>query len=203
MSNQEDNKQVGTDSPKLPVNQLENWCKGVKKKYEGIWWASSVVSVIVGTIIGVIGAHWLILGPRVDEAAKKVVLSQEVLEDISSRLRPYAVIDVKPNSSSATFEYDEGVGNIVDSVDFREGEPNLSEILTFKMNKLVRLPLVRPLTSGIYVHSFWRTNKFDWAFEFRPSPTALKMQDGLVSGGMEQNFSSEKDYRFFVELLTK
>ena len=168
----------------------------IKKKFEVIMWVLGVSAAIIVSV-------WYLLGPRVDDAVRKVVLSQEVLEDISSRLRPYAVIDAKPSNSLAIFEYDEGVGNIVDQVDFRAGEPNFSEILTFKMNRLVRLPLVRPLTAGVYVHSFWRTNKFDWAFEIRPSPTALKMQNGLVSGSMEQDFSAEKDYRFFVELLTK
>ncbi|HEY1719365.1 MAG TPA: hypothetical protein VGH42_13890 [Verrucomicrobiae bacterium] len=200
MSDQEDNKQVIADPPKRSANRFGHWCKNFRKEHGDTLW---VLSIIGSVIVGTIAANWFYLVPRIDDEAKKVVLSQEVLEDISSRLRPYAVIDVRPNSSSATFEYDEGVGNIVDSVDFHEGEPNLSEILTFKMNRLVKLPLVRPLTAGIYVHSFWPTNKYDWAFEIRHSMTALPMQQGMVSGSMEQDFSTDKDYKFFVELLTK
>lgn len=161
-----------------------------------------MLSIIGSIIVGTIAAHWFLLAPRIDDAAKKVVLSQEVLADISLRLRPYAVIDAKLNNSSATFEYDEGVGDIVESVDFREGEPKLSGILTFKMKKFVRLPLLRPLTAGVYVHSFWLTNKFDWAFEIRPSPITEKFQE-MDTTSLEQGLSERKDYRFLVELLTK
>ena len=196
-----DNKGISNQQPP-PVNPLTSWCKKVKKKYEDAWWLVGVIVGIVGIAVGVAGANWLILGPRVEEAAKKVVLSQQVLSDISSRLRPYAVIDARLNNSSPFFEYDQGVGDVIESVDFREGETNLSAVLTFKMKKFVRLPLVTPLASGIYVHSFWQTNKFDWAFEIRPSPTTEKFQ-GVDTDALEQGVSAEKDYRFLVELLVK
>jgi NADH dehydrogenase FAD-containing subunit len=191
MPDQEPNQQANAAWSKL-FTMIKNCCDFLKRKFDTIAWVLGVAAAIIAGI-------WLILSPRVDEA----VTRESVLENISSRLRPYAVIDARLNNSSATFEYDEHgtFADIIDSVDFREGEPNLSGILTFKMKRFVQLPLIRPLTSGVYVHSFWRTNKFDWAFEIRPNFTTEKL-NGVDTGSIEQ-LSAEKNYRFLVELLIK
>lgn len=196
MANKEDESQVAPPSTKpTSIERLRNRCEVIKKKFEAILW-------VLGVSAAIIGLGWYLLGPRVDEAARRVVLSQQVLDEISSRLRPYAVIEAKPSNSLAVFEYDAGVGDVVDSVYFSQEKNKLNGILTFHMKRFVRLPLVSPLTPGIYVHSFWQTNKFDWAFEIRPSFTTEQLH-GMEAPAIESNLSPEKDYRFFVELLTK
>jgi len=181
------------------MERFRHWCDTAKKKWEPVLW-------VLGVAVAFIVAQWFILGPRVEEAAKRVVLSKEVLSDISSRLRPYAVIDATLNNTPTIFEYDQGVGDIVDSVEFRLGESKFKGVLTFKMKKFVPVaPVVKPLTAGVYVHSFWRTNKFDWAYEIRSGWVTVGVPgaNGEIATGGIDDLSKETDYRFFVELLTK
>lgn len=177
-----------------PVLRFVRFCRRSKDIWEPVVWIFGLSAAI-----GI--ADWFILGTYVDSAVDKRIFSQQTLENVSARLRPYALIDAPLNSPSATFQYDDhgAFSEIVDRVDFHEAEPGMSAILTFKMKKYVRLPLVRPLTAGIYVQSFWQTNKFDWAFEIRTAPTAVK-DSGTTTFSASQSLPNHCS--FFVELLT-
>ena len=133
-----------------------------------------------------------------DEQVRKDITSPDMLANISSRLSPYAVIEAKLNSS-AIFVDDHGIGDLVDSIDFQESEPGLSAILILKMKSFVRLPKIQPLTSGVYVDSFWQTNKFDWAFEIRVAPTAVKTPNGMNDFKVSQILPS--DCKFYIDVL--
>lgn len=209
MPNEDGTNQQDSSTPTNSISPFANWCKNVRKQYDDVWWLIIIAVNIISIFCGIAIVIWIFLIPRINEiqknsvdASKNAVLSQDVLNDISSHIRPYAVIYAKLNSPSATFQYDEGVGAMAESIDFQDGQTNLSGILTFRFKQFVRLPLVRPLSPGIYVHSFWQTNKFDWAFEIRPSATTERFQ-GIDTTSIEQGLSKEEDYRFFVELVAK
>lgn len=162
-------------------------------------WVPVVWILGLSAAIGLV--DWFILHSYVEKAVDKRIYSQQTLENISARIRPYALIDVPLNGSSATFQYDDhgAFSRTVDAIDFRQSEPGSSAILTFKMKNCVRLPLVQPLTAGIYVYSFWQTNKFDWAFQIQAAPIAIS-HSKLANFGKNQSLPSH--CKFFVELLT-
>ena len=174
------------------VESSRKWFENTKKNSESIVWFFGVLTAIVLSL-------FILLGPRITQTAKEAVLSPETLREISSRIRPYATINARVNGEG-TFVHDAGASAVIDAVSLRRGQSQVEAVLILKLKKYVPAPpLVRPLTPVIYVHSFWRTNKFDWAYEIRSSHTT-DIQNGLPVG-VWYNMPDDADFMFLVELL--
>jgi hypothetical protein len=184
------------DHGKPRNDRFQNMLEKAENAGKPLAWVIGSASALIAITVA---AVWLLLEPRVNEAAKKALLSPEVLRDISARIRPYAVIELRPNNAPGSFKYDDGAGDIIESATFSQAGSNSSMgVLTLGLKKFVPVaPFIRPLSPGIYIHSFSPTNKFDWAYEIR---TGFMNFNGIM--GYEE-LSPSSNYSFLVELFPK
>ncbi len=180
-------------------------CRDAHEKWKPV---DSLLTLFAAVLVAIVGAHWFLLIPRIEEAkreavsaAKAAVISADVVREISKKVRPYAVLNVAAQNESAVFTHDAGASDVLESASIWGTKTNAQSILTLKMKKFVSVPpLVRSLTATVYVHQSWRTNKFDWAYDIRPAPTTVTFE-GVNTTEIQQP-SEETHYSFLVELLT-
>lgn len=183
-------------------HRITTFCKDITDRW------GPVLSVCATILAAIAAAIWFVILPRIEEvkkeatvSAKAAAISPDVVAEISKRVRPYTVVDVSTKSEMGTFTHDAGASEVIDSVTFRTARTNFQAILTVKMKKFVAVsPLVRPLVSGVYINQSWRTNKFDWAYDVRPTPTTVTADGALTS--QLTDLSEGAHYSFLIELLT-
>ena len=190
------------------LDRVKQWCSAKEKEWKPVVWMLSIGATV---IVAIVGANWFMLKPRIDqakreaiEAARVSVTSPDTLNEIAAKLRPYGVIEVSLDARNFKFEHDAGLGDVLDSAAFTsrgpmEGMGITKAVLNLNMKRFsAAAPIVRPLDPSVYVHSFWRTNKYDWAFELRPG---VFTDDD--SSGKWRGMEPGKSYRFFIEAFSK
>jgi hypothetical protein len=177
----------------MKIADIQAWFK--KRKDD---WGPFVV--VVGAVAFV---TWFTVVPYAEKKAREVATSPETLAAISAKLRPYAIVNTEMDGKEGVFQHDEGAGDIIESVTLEpSGTNGYRAILNLRIKKFLGVaPLVRPMTPMLYVHSFWRTNKFDWAYELRPGFQTVEM-DSAATGELTSLGTGTK-YEFLIELFTK
>ncbi|HWQ91028.1 MAG TPA: hypothetical protein VN673_05100 [Clostridia bacterium] len=156
---------------------------------------------VVGVLGGILGIAYIVVRPHVDNAVEKALLSPKMLAEIASRVRPYAQVDVSPSLRHGMVWYDGGAAQFIDGTALQLSSSSRA-ILTLNLNRFQPIaPFVRPLSPAIYVHSFWPTNKFDWAYDVRSGLETVETDE--IANAQMGDLSTNGHYAFFVELLAQ
>lgn len=158
----------------------------------------SQTAILFGIIIGAAGTLWSIREISRD-AARNAVLERAFIADLSTRIRPFAIID-----SRGRFTSDAGGADQIDRFQCDFETNGFSMTLTIELrNHHDAPPVVRPLKGHFYLDSFERGPKHSWIYVFKPSMRSVVVEGfngPLLTGGsgpIATNIASE----FLVEIL--